>query len=128
MKLVTLRLDWDEKKSRLLKPGKERFMSRKQKISIERIEKEVDAGKEVVDKYFDVGHPRMGQSRTVRRIRKTNLDLTEEMLHELDELADSLNVSRQAVIKVILRQALDQHRLAQQRSVSAKKDKGPGVR
>jgi len=103
-------------------------MSRKQKISIERIEKEVDAGKEVVDKYFDVGHPRMGQSRTVRRIRKTNLDLTEEMLHELDELADSLNVSRQAVIKVILRQALDQHRLAQQRSVSAKKDKGPGVR
>jgi len=62
------------------------------------------------------------------RIRKTNLDLTEEMLRELDDLADSLNVSRQAVIKVILRQALDQHRLAQQCSVSAKKDKGPGDR
>lgn len=101
-------------------------MNRKQKISIERIEKEVEAGKEVVDKYFDVGHPRVGQPRTVRRIRKTNLDLTEAMLHELDELADSLNVSRQAVIKVILRQALDQHRLAQQGSVSIKKDKGPG--
>jgi hypothetical protein len=97
-------------------------MNRKQKVSIERIEKEVEAGKEVIDKYFDVGHPRIGQPRTVRRIRKTNLDLTEEMLSELDELADSLNVSRQAVIKVILRQALDQHRLAQQQRVTGKND------
>ena len=104
-------------------PGKERFMNRKQEISIEKIEKEVDAGKDVVDKYFDVGHPRVGQPRTVRRILKTNLDLTEEMLLELDELADSLNVSRQAVIKVILRQALDQHRLAQQRNVALEKDR-----
>jgi len=98
-------------------------MNRKQKVSIERIEKEVDAGKEVIDEYFDVAHPRVGQPRTVHRIRKTNLDLTEEMLRELDELADSLNVSRQAVIKVILRQALDQHRLAQQRNVTAQKDR-----
>jgi len=97
-------------------------MNGKPKVSIERIEKEVEAGKEVIDKYFDVDHPRVGQPRIVRRIRKTNLDLTEEMLRELDELADSLNVSRQAVIKVILRQALDQHRLAQQRNVTRKKD------
>jgi hypothetical protein len=97
-------------------------MNRKQRVSIERIEKEVEAGKEVIDKYFDVGHPRMRQPGTVRRIRKTNLDLTEEMLRELDELADSLNVSRQAVIKVILRQALDQHRLARQCHVTGKKD------
>jgi len=97
-------------------------MKGKQKVSIDKIEKEVDAGKEVIDKYFDAGHPRVFQPRAVRRIRKTNLDLTEEMLRELDELADSLNVSRQAVIKVILRQALDQHRLAQQRNVTATKD------
>jgi hypothetical protein len=32
----------------------------------------------------------------------------------LDALAKELNVSRQAVIKVFLRQALDQHRLARQ--------------
>ena len=64
-------------------------MNRKQKISIERIEKEVDAGKEVVDKYFDVGHPRVGQPRAVRRIRKTNLDLTEQMLRVLDPTAST---------------------------------------
>jgi hypothetical protein len=97
-------------------------MHRKQKVSIERIEKEVDAGKEVIDKYFDVRHARLTEPRAVRRIRKTNLDLTEEMLRELEQLAESLNVSRQAVIKVILRQALDQHRLAQQRNVTVTKD------
>ncbi len=98
-------------------------MNRKRRVPIERIEEEVDGGKEVIDKYFAVRHPRIGQPRAVRRVRKTNLDLTEEMLRELDELAESLNVSRQAVIKVILRQALDQHQLAQQRNLTAAKDK-----
>lgn len=98
-------------------------MNRKRRTSIERIEEEVDAGKEVIDTYFDVRNPRIRQPGTVRRVRKTNLDLTEEMLRELDELAESLNVSRQAVIKVILRQALDQHRLAHQRNLTTTKDK-----
>jgi hypothetical protein len=34
------------------------------------------------------------------------------MLAELDQLAVDLNVSRQAVIKTFIRQALDQHYLA----------------
>jgi hypothetical protein len=33
------------------------------------------------------------------------------LLTELDEMAGELNISRQAVIKSFLRQALDQHRL-----------------
>ena len=35
-----------------------------------------------------------------------------DMLHELDVVASELNISRQAVIKSYLRQALDQHYLA----------------
>jgi len=48
------------------------------------------------------------------KIKRVNVDFNFEMLKELDALARELNVSRQAVIKVFLRQALDQHRLARQ--------------
>ena len=34
------------------------------------------------------------------------------MLDELDQMASELNVSRQAVIKMMLRRALDEHYLA----------------
>ena len=43
----------------------------------------------------------------VRPIRRVNVDLTQGMLRELDERAARLNVSRQAVIKTLLRQVLD---------------------
>ncbi|MEO8659639.1 MAG: ribbon-helix-helix protein, CopG family [Bryobacteraceae bacterium] len=41
-------------------------------------------------------------------IRRVNVDLTEGMLRQLDERAARLNVSRQAVIKTLLAQALSQ--------------------
>jgi hypothetical protein len=44
----------------------------------------------------------------VRPIRRVNVDLTEGMLRALDERAARLNISRQAVIKTLLGQALDQ--------------------
>lgn len=44
----------------------------------------------------------------VRPVRRVNVDLTQGMLSELDARAARLNVSRQAVIKTLLRQALDQ--------------------
>lgn len=47
----------------------------------------------------------------VRPVRRVNVDLTQGMLRELDERAAKLNVSRQAVIKTLLRQAMDQNRL-----------------
>jgi len=43
------------------------------------------------------------------------------MLAELDKAAEDLNVSRQAVIKTLLRQALDQHYLAAAAGVSRPK-------
>ena len=46
----------------------------------------------------------------VRPVRRVNVDRTHGMLRELDERAARLNVSRQAVIKTLLRQALNEGR------------------
>ena len=48
----------------------------------------------------------------VSPVRRVNVDFTAKMLTELDDAAQDLNVSRQAVIKTLLRQALDQQHLA----------------
>lgn len=53
------------------------------------------------------------EARMVQPIQRVNVDLTAAMLDELDQAAGNLNVSRQAVIKTLVRQALDQHYLAQ---------------
>ena len=45
-------------------------------------------------------------------IQRVNVDFALPMLQELDEQAQQLNISRQAVIKTLLRQALDQQHLA----------------
>ncbi len=59
-----------------------------------------------VSKYFtDKGKMR-------RPLQRVNVDFTVEMLQELDNFARELNVSRQALIKTYLRQAIDQHSLA----------------
>lgn len=42
----------------------------------------------------------------VRPVRRVNVDLTEGLLRELDQRAARLNISRQAVIKTLLWQAL----------------------
>ena len=52
------------------------------------------------------------QGRMVQPIQRVNVDLTAAMLAELDKAAEELNISRQAVIKTLVRQALDQHYLA----------------
>ena len=45
-------------------------------------------------------------------VQRVNVDFTVEMLAELDKVASELNISRQALIKTYLRQALNQHYLA----------------
>jgi metal-responsive CopG/Arc/MetJ family transcriptional regulator len=45
-------------------------------------------------------------------IQRVNLDLAPGMLEELDKAAEEMNISRQAVIKTLIRQALDQQYLA----------------
>lgn len=47
-------------------------------------------------------------------VKRVNVDFTLDMLKELDAVAKELNISRQAVIKTYLRQALDQRYLARQ--------------
>ena len=55
----------------------------------------------------DVSKCFTNQFTVVRPVRRVNVDLTQGLLRELDERAARLNVSRQAVIETLLRQALD---------------------
>ena len=75
-------------------------------LSADAIARLADQGKNVT-RFFK------GQGRMVQPIQRVNVDLTTGMLAELDQAARDLNVSRQAVIKTLVRQALDQHYLAQ---------------
>ena len=75
-------------------------------VSAEAIAQFADRGQDV-SRFF------RGQGRMVQPIRRVNVDVTAAMLEELDHAAEELNVSRQAVIKTLVRQALDQHYLAQ---------------
>ena len=64
-----------------------------------------DDGKDI-SKYFT------NKGKMKQPVQRVNVDFTVEMLHELDQVAAELNISRQAVIKSYLRQSLDQHHLA----------------
>jgi hypothetical protein len=75
-------------------------------VSADAIARLADQGKDV-SRFFK------GEGRMVQPIQRVNVDLTASMLEELDRTARELNVSRQAVIKTLVRQALDQHYLAQ---------------
>ncbi len=74
-------------------------------VSADAIARLADQGKDV-SRFFK------GQGRMVQPIQRVNVDVTATMLEELDKAAQDLNVSRQAVIKTLVRQALDQHYLA----------------
>ncbi len=86
-------------------------------ISTEELERKIEAGEEVIDRYFDstttrVGIPRPMTSRRRQDLVTTSLDIPTPMLDELDQMARELDISRQAVIKMMLRRALDEHHLA----------------
>jgi hypothetical protein len=78
--------------------------SRKKKpISAESIARRADSGKDVSAFFTNSG-------KRMEPIQRVNVDFSAPMLQELDRFAKELNVSRQAVIKTLLRQALDQRR------------------
>ena len=81
--------------------------TRKQKkpVAAETIARLADRGKDVSRFFTNSGHM-MGP------IQRVNVDFAPPMLNELDNAARELNISRQAVIKTLIRQALDQHYLA----------------
>lgn len=76
-------------------------------VSAEVIARLAEQGKDV-SKYFT------NTGRMMSPVQRVNIDFSQEMLNELDTTARALNISRQAVIKAFIRQALDQHYLARQ--------------
>ncbi len=72
-----------------------------------------DAIARLADQGKDISGFFKGQGRMVQPIQRVNVDVTAGMLEELDKAAQDLNVSRQAVIKTLVRHALDPHYLAQ---------------
>jgi hypothetical protein len=78
-------------------------------ISAEAIARFADRGKDV-SRFFS------NSGKMMPPIQRVNVDLTAIMLNELDAAAKELNISRQAVIKTLLRQGLDRHYLAKSRA------------
>jgi hypothetical protein len=74
-------------------------------VSAELIARLADRGKDV-SRFFK------GPGRMAQPIQRVNVDLTAAMVTELDQAAQDLNISRQAVIKTLVRQALDRQYLA----------------
>ena len=80
--------------------------TRKRKpVPAEAIARLADQGEDV-SRFFTNTGQMMGP------IQRVNVDLASGMLEELDRTAKELNISRQAVIKTLIRQALDQQYLA----------------
>jgi hypothetical protein len=67
---------------------------------------------EMAEQGKNISHFFTGSGKMMPPIRRVNVDFAEPMLKELDSEAQALNISRQAVIKSLLRHALDQQRLA----------------
>ena len=84
--------------------------AKKEKPTADEIAEMAMSGKDI-SKYF-TNEGEMGPP-----IKRVNVDFTLDMLKELDAIAKELNISRQAVIKTYLRQALDQHYIARQSRV-----------
>ncbi len=67
---------------------------------------------ELADNGEDVSRFFTGKGKMMPPIQRVNVDFALPMLQELDEAARQLNISRQAVIKTLLRHALDQQNIA----------------
>lgn len=78
---------------------------RQRSISAESIARLADKGQNV-SRFFS------NKGRMMRPIQRVNVDFSAPLLEELDRAANELNISRQAVIKSLIRQALDHHYLA----------------
>ena len=78
---------------------------KKKNISAESIARKADRGRDVSSFFTNSGQMR-------KPIQRVNIDFTASMLEELESAAKELNVSRQAVIKTLIRKGLDQHHVA----------------
>src|SRR5580698_10181207 len=74
-------------------------------VTAESIARMADKG-ENVSRFFT------NKGRMMAPVQRVNVDFTASMLEELDREAKDLNISRQAVIKTLLRRALDEQYVA----------------
>jgi hypothetical protein len=86
------------------------------KISIDELEQKIESGEEIIDTYFNPDTTRVGEiypviTRRNSLIKKT-LEIPHSMVEEIETLANQLNISSDAVIKMMLRRSLDEHYLA----------------
>jgi hypothetical protein len=79
--------------------------NRRRVPSAESVARLADSGEDISKFFTNTG-------RMMQPIQRVNVDFAAPMLHELDTAAEELNISRQAVIKTLIRQALDQRSLA----------------
>jgi hypothetical protein len=82
-----------------------RTRKKRKPVSADYIARLADKGKDV-SRFFT------NQGQMMKPVQRVNVDFTPTMLAELERAAKELNVSRQAVIKTLIRYALDQHYLA----------------
>ena len=88
--------------------------NRRKMVSAEAIAQRADRGEDVSGFFTNSG-------RMMPPIQRVNVDFAGPMLSELDIAAMELNISRQAVIKTLIRQALDQRYLARNVGPKAKR-------
>ena len=104
--LVTL---WKATKQELAYMKNTAKTKKKTIVGAETIAKKADLGQDISGHFTG-----QGQMMAPKLVQRVNVDFGTGMLRELDQLADELNISRQAVIKSVIRQGLDQHHLAEQ--------------
>ena len=78
----------------------------KRKVTAEQIARMADKGQDI-SRFFTNDGKMMPPL-----IQRVNVDFTGTMLEELDREAKGMNISRQAVIKTLLRRALDEQYVA----------------
>jgi len=78
----------------------------KRKVTAEQIARMADKGQDI-SRFFTNDGKMMPPL-----IQRVNVDFTGTMLEELDREAKGMNISRQAVIKTLLRRALDENYVA----------------
>ena len=84
--------------------------SKKKRLSADEIAHTAERGEDISRYFTNTGKIKYP-------VKRVNVDFTVLMLKELDEIASELHISRQALIKSYLHQALDNHYSAQQHRV-----------
>lgn len=87
---------------------------KKKPVSADTIARMADDGKDISRFFTNSGEMR-------KPIQRVNVDFTASMLEELESAAKDLNVSRQAVIKTLIRQGLGQQQRARASRARAKR-------